>query len=142
MIDAVTLAEVHQAFKENWPDDHRLILITGNADLKAASPKAPESLIRDVYLAAASTVVHRPAAEESAAFPYLPEPENTGTIASREEVKTSASPAFARQRHPAQLKRTDYKTNEVLANLIFGHGKSAEPRNPSGYLHAGRSDGE
>jgi zinc protease len=128
IINAVTLAEVHQAFKENWPDDHRLVLITGDADLKAASPKAPQIQIRDAFLAAASTVVHRPEAEEIGSFPYLPIPEDVGMIASREEVEDLG---ITRIRFSngirLNLKRTDYKTNEVLASLIFGYGKSVEP---------------
>lgn len=128
MINAVTLAEVHQAFKENWPDDHRLVLITGDADLKAASPKAPQIQIRDAFLAAASTVVHRPEAEEIGSFPYLPIPEDVGMIASREEVEDLG---ITRIRFSngirLNLKRTDYKTNEALASLIFGYGKSVEP---------------
>ncbi|MBC2745097.1 MAG: insulinase family protein, partial [Desulfosarcina sp.] len=128
MAEAVTLAQVHQAFNENWSNDHRLILVTGNADLKTSSPKAPESLIRDTYLASAGTVVHRPEVETIGSFPYLPIPEDTGTITSREVVEDQG---ITRIRFgngiQLNLKRTDYKANEVLTNLIFGHGKSAEP---------------
>ncbi len=133
MLESVKLAEVHQAFEENWPDDHRLILITGNADLKRLSPKSPESLIRSTYLASASTVVHRPEARAIASFPYLPEPENTGVIAYREVIEDLGI-TRVRLGNGIQinLKRTDYKTNEVLVNLIFGHGTSAEPENLPG----------
>ncbi len=124
----VTLAQVHQAFKENWPDAHRLILVTGNADLKAWSPKSPESLVREVYLASAGNAVHRPETKALGAFPYLPEPEETGTIASR-EVEEDLGITHIRLGNGIRLnlKRTDYKANEVLVNLIFGNGKAAEP---------------
>ncbi|BBO71923.1 peptidase M16 [Desulfosarcina alkanivorans] len=128
MIHDITLAEVHQAFKENWPDDHRLVLVSGDADLKTISQKAPETLIRDAFLASASTVVHRPEVEAVGAFPYLPMPEDTGSIVSREVVDDLG---ITRIRFAngirVNLKHTDYKTNEVLANLIFGQGQSAEP---------------
>jgi zinc protease len=128
MVESVSLAEVHQAFKENWPNDHRLILITGNADLRQLSAKNPESLIRDTYLASASTVVHRPAVKAIGSFPYLQEPETTGAIASREVVEDLGITRIRLDNGiHINLKRTNYKTNEVLANLIFGHGKSAEP---------------
>ncbi|MCB2147558.1 MAG: insulinase family protein [Deltaproteobacteria bacterium] len=128
MVEAVTLAEVHQAFSENWPDDHRLVMISGNADLEQLSPKSPESLIRDIYLSSASTVVHRPEVEAISSFPYLPEPEKTGTIASREVIKDLGITRIRLGNGiQVNLKRTNYKTNEVLANLIFGHGTSAEP---------------
>ena len=128
MAGAVTLAEAHQAFKESWADDHRLILITGNVDLQKSSPKSPESLIRDIYLSSASTDVHRPEVVDVSAFPYLPEPEETGTIASREIVEDLG---ITRIRYGngvrLNVKQTDYKTNEVLVNLIFGNGESSEP---------------
>lgn len=129
MAASVTLAEVHRTFEEIWPDDHRLILVTGNADLKALSPKAPETLIRDAYQASAATVVHRPEARAVGAFPYLPDPEDSGTIASREVVADLGITRIQLGNGiRLNLKHTDYKTNEVLANLIFGHGKSAEPK--------------
>jgi zinc protease len=128
LIEAVTLEEIHQAFKENWPDSHRLVLVTGNLDLKPSSTNAATSLIRDSYLSAASTVVYPPEAKAIATFPYLPEPQEMGTIASREVLEDLG---ITRVRFGngirVNLKRTDYKTNQVLANLIFGHGKSAEP---------------
>ena len=128
MVKSITLADVHHAFEENWTDDHRLILITGNADLKRQSPKNPESLIRDTYLASASTVVHRPEVRAIASFPYLPEPEDIGVIASREIVEDLGITRI-RLGNGIQIniKRTNYKTNEVLVNLIFGHGISEEP---------------
>ena len=129
MIAAVTLDEVHQAFTENWPDDHRLILITGNADLKNSSQKTPQSQIRDVYLAASGTVVNRPAVEKVGSFPYLPMPEDRGKIVSRDVIEDLGITRIQLANGlRINLKRTDYKTNEILANLIFGHGRSAEPQ--------------
>jgi zinc protease len=133
LVEAVTLDDVRQAFAENWPDDHRLVLVTGNADLASVSPKPAEGLIRDTFLASASRVLHRPEAEAMVVFPYLPEPENTGTIVSREVVEDLGIIRILFDNGTRlNLKRTDYKTNEVLANLIFGHGQSAEPANLPG----------
>jgi len=128
MVKSVTLADLQRAFNKNWPDDHRLILVTGSADLKTLSPKNPESWIRDVYLASASTVVESSERHAVASFPYLPEPENTGAIAFQEVVEDLGITRI-RLGNGIQinLKRTNFKTNEVLANLIFGQGKSAEP---------------
>lgn len=128
MVKSVTLVDVAQAFEENWTEDHRLVLITGNADLKRLSRKSPASLIRNTYLASASTVVHRPEVKAIASFPYLPKPEDSGVITSREVVEDLGITRI-RLGNGIQinLKRTNYKTNEVLVNLIFGHGMSAEP---------------
>ena len=129
VVSAVTLDDVHQAFAKNWPADHRLVLVTGNADLKKSSPQTPEAMIRNAFLASAATVVRQPEAKAVAVFPYLPMPENTGTITSQ---KTWDDLGITRIRFSngftLNLKPTDYKNNEVLANLVFGHGRSAEPK--------------
>lgn len=128
MIDSVDLEQVHQAFQENWPESHRLVTVTGNADLTRKSSKTPEERIQDAFLDAAEAVVHRPASEKVASFPYLPEPESAGTITSRQVVKDLGITRIAFDNGiRLNLKRTDFKTNEVLATLIFGHGQSAEP---------------
>ena len=133
MVRAVSLADVHQAFAENWPDDHRLIQVTGDTDLKQFSPKVPESLIRDFYLASASTLVQRPTVEAIGSFPYLTEPENAGEIATREVVEDLGITRIRLSNGiQINLKQTSYQTNEVLANLIFGHGISAEPKSLPG----------
>ena len=129
MVEDITLDEVHRAFKENWPDDHRLVLITGNAELTTSSSKAPQTQIRDVFLAAASTVVDRPAVERIGSFPYLPIPDDTGKIDSQDVVEDLGITRIRLSNGiRINLKRTDYKANEVLVNLVFGHGRSAEPR--------------
>jgi zinc protease len=129
IVKAVTLDDVHQALEKTWPNGQRLVLVTGNADLKRSSAKPPKALIRDVFLASAGTVVHPPEAGAAAKFPYLPDPKAIGTIASREELEDLGVTRIQLGNGiRLNLKRTDYKTNEVLANLIFGHGKSAEPR--------------
>jgi zinc protease len=79
-------------------------------------------------LASASTVVHPPATKAIGSFPYLPPPETSGEIASMQsEEDLGITRIRLGNGIQINLKPTDFKTNEVLANLIFGHGKSAEP---------------
>ena len=129
IIQSVTLAEVHQVLHENWPDDHRLIIVTGNTDLKKLSTKTPELLINEVYEASSSTDVKRLKRKDVVTFPYLPEPNGTATIVEKKVVEDLGITRiqFANG-FRLNIKQTDYKTNEVLASLIFGHGKSAEPK--------------
>jgi zinc protease len=133
IVKAVTLADVHQAFEEGWPIEQRLVLVTGNADLGHSPGQSPQALIRKAYLASAAVAVHPPKAEAAATFPYLPAPKAAGTIASQEVLKELG---ITRIRFAngirLNLKRTNFKTNEVLANLIFGNGKSAEPKSLPG----------
>lgn len=133
LFEAVTLADAHQAFKDNWPDDQRLVLVTGNADLKRSATKTPQTLIRDTYLASAGTVVQRPEPGAVGSFPYLPEPQAGGTIVSREGLPDLGITRIQLGNGvQINLKPTDFKKNEVLANLTFGRGKSAEPQDLPG----------
>jgi zinc protease len=128
MIASATLTDLHRAFLANWPDDHRLVLVTGSADLKTTSPKAPVSQIQDAFLAATGVVVKPYQASVAATFPYLAEPANAGSIVSKSVIEDLGITRI-RFANGVQLnlKPTDYKTNEVLAKLVFGHGKSQEP---------------
>ena len=128
IVESATAADLHQAFLDNWPDDHRLVLVTGDVDLKKNASKPPTSQIRDAFLRASAAPVHPPKSKPIATFPYLPTPDKTGTIASVETIKDLG---ITRVRFGngirLNLKPTDFKTNEVLANLIFGSGQSQEP---------------
>ena len=129
LVAAVTLEDVHEAFVNNWSDDHRLILVTGNADLRSSANVAPESLVENAYLASSQKKVSPVEGKKSVAFPYLPKPEDTGTIASRKVIDDLG---IVRVRLGngilVNVKRTDYKAHEVLANMIFGQGRSMEPK--------------
>ena len=133
LIEAATPAAVHQAFLSHWPDDQRLVLVTGRAEIAKASPAAGRRLIRAAFLASAATVVKPPAVRAGAVFPYLPPPSDSGTVASREVL---GDLGITRIRFAngvcLNVKRTEFKTNEVLVNLILGHGISAEPQNRPG----------
>jgi zinc protease len=50
MLETVTIDAVNRTFSELWSADHRLVLVTGNADL-SGQPSKPEALIRNVYSA-------------------------------------------------------------------------------------------
>ncbi len=133
LVTAVTLEDVHEAFVKNWSDDHRLVLVTGNADLRSSAGVAPESLIEKAYLASAQKKVFPVEGKKTVAFPYLPNPEDTGTIASRETIDDLGivRVCLGNGIH-VNVKRTDYKADEVLANMIFGQGTSMEPKSLPG----------
>ena len=48
VIDSTTPDELLAVFKKIWPENHRLVLVTGNADLDGSAQK-PENIILDVY---------------------------------------------------------------------------------------------
>ena len=121
-IETLELPVVEKAFRDNWRQDHRLVLVTGNAQLEDSS--------RDVLTAlqkSGGQPVSPPTPVEMVAFPYLPEPERVGRITDR-----IAAPDLELTQIQfdngvrLNLKRTDFKANEVRINVTFGHGKSSE----------------
>ena len=133
MLASISLSEVHQAFMDNWPDDQRLVMVTGNADLKSTSPEPPLSQMQNAFQASASKAVRPFKNEAVASFPYLPAPETAGGIASRERIEDLGITRVSFNNGiTLNLKVTDYKTNEVLASLVFGNGRSQEPQDQAG----------
>ncbi|BBO89098.1 M16 family metallopeptidase [Desulfosarcina ovata] len=133
LVASATLEQVQKAFRDNWSATHRLVLVTGNADLTQTSRPSPQAQIRDAFLAAAKVAVSPPEAETATPFPYLPTPADIGQVASRDVLADLGITRIQLANGVRiNLKRTDYKTNEVLANLIFGHGRSSEPESRPG----------
>ena len=132
IVNSVTLKNVHDAFKEIWPSDDRLVLVTGNAKLTDINMD-PETQILDTYFNSRSVTVSRPIKKSSVIFPYLPEPEKEGRI-----IRTNKIPDLGivqvdfKNNVRLNLKKTDFKANQVIVNLAFGRGKSCEPLNMPG----------
>ncbi|MEZ4525482.1 MAG: insulinase family protein [Desulfobacterales bacterium] len=132
VINALALEEVNQAFRDIWSRDHRMILVTGNADLKSLEMQ-PEDMILSVYEESTRMPVSAPAQEKIAQFPYLPEPEHEGRTASRNEIADQGIVQITFENgFRLNLKQTDFTDNEVLARLTFGSGQSSEPADKPG----------
>ena len=125
IIKTVTLKIVHDAFKDIWAPEHRLLVVTGNANLTG---KNPETIILNTYHKSTQTAVSKPTVGEPVVFPYLPEPKKNGRI-----LRTKKIPDFEiiqvdfNNGVRLNIKKTDFKANQVLVNLAFGRGKSSEP---------------
>jgi len=130
IINAVTLKDVHDAFKDIWAKEHRLLLVTGNAKL---IDKNPETKILNTYQKSWETAVSKPAEEKSLVFPYLPDPHIKGRITQTKKIPDlEIVQVDFRNGVRLNLKKTDFEANQVLINLSFGQGKSCEPLNKPG----------
>jgi zinc protease len=127
MLEAASLEQVQRAFADTWSASHRLVLVTGNADL-TSDGQDPAKKISAVYLQSHQLPVPPPVEPAAARFPYLPEPPSSGAVASRTRMEDLGieQVTFANGLHMV-LKRTAFKENEVLAHLTFGRGRSSEP---------------
>ncbi len=132
VINSITLKNVHDAFKDAWSSDHRLIMVTGNAEI-TANNNAPEDIICEVFDRSSKVKVSRPSEIKPAVFPYLAEPEKKGKIINRTEIPDLGIVQIDFDNGiRLNLKQTDFEADEVLVNLSFGFGRSAEPANMAG----------
>ncbi|MDA8141221.1 MAG: insulinase family protein [Desulfobacteraceae bacterium] len=132
MLDAVTLEQVHQTFKDTWAASHRLVLVTGNAELAQNRQQGAEKILT-AYQTSSQMPVQAPLNQAAMQFPYLPEPATSGAI-----NETVLLPDLGIQQVTFAnglrllMKKTAFKENEVLAALSFGGGRSSEPHNQPG----------
>ena len=132
VINSITLKNVHDAFKNAWSSDHRLIMVTGNAEITAKN-NTPEDMIHEVIDRSSKVKVSRPSEIKPAVFPYLAEPEKKGKIINRTEIPDLGIVQIDFDNGVRlNLKQTDFEADEVLVNLSFGFGRSAEPANMAG----------
>ena len=131
-VQAATPESVAAAFRGNWPSDHRLVLVTGNAPLGDTTLAARDA-IRDVYQTSRRVAVLRPSKAETPRFPYLAPPTAGGVIVRREHFADNGVTRLSFANGvKLNLKPTDFKEGEVLATLIFGDGRSAQPLDKPG----------
>ena len=132
VINSLTLKQAHDSFKESWAPEHRLVLVTGNAELKSIDEK-PKDLILAAYNRSCMIGVSRPAEIKAPVFPYLPEPEKKGEISSRTEIpELGIIQVDFENGVSLTLKKTDFEADEVLVNLSFGLGRAVEPADKPG----------
>ncbi|RJP84987.1 MAG: insulinase family protein [Desulfobacteraceae bacterium] len=131
-IETISANDLHLALKNDWAADHRLILVTGNTDLKN-QPQPPENLIRAVYDASHRIALEKPLEKALIGFPYLPTPAQKGKIVHQETISDLGivSVKFENNVH-LLVKKTDFKANQVQAALVFGSGQSGEPEKSPG----------
>jgi zinc protease len=95
--------------------------------------KNPETIILNTYHTSKQTAVSKPVEREPVVFPYLTEPKEEGRI-----LRTKKIPDLEiiqvdfRNGVRLNIKKTDFKANQVLVNLTFGRGRSSEPLNKPG----------
>lgn len=135
-VQNATAGSLHQALKNDWAADHRLILITGSADLKApqqAPDQTPEHRIRQAWEHSSRVAVEKPLETRMSGFPYLSAPERKGRIIHRETFGDIGIVSVLFDNHTQlYIKPTRFKDNQVQASLIFGAGRSGEPETAPG----------
>lgn len=128
VIDSATPEKLHEMLKNQWAPSHRLVLVTGNADL-ADDAETGEKKITAAYKQSRQTQVQGPDAQDALAFPYLPAPSGAAAVADRTKMdETGVTRVRFENNVTLLVKKTDFAANEVLAAVSFGRGQSSEPQ--------------
>ncbi|MBF0224013.1 MAG: insulinase family protein [Desulfobacterales bacterium] len=131
-IESLTIQDVNKAFKKLWTPSHRLILVTGNAEINSEN-KSPLEQILSVYNESLKIKLPKPIEKEIPIFPYLEVPPNNGIITKKEVLDDIGVILVDFENNVRlNLKKTDFKSDEVLLSLSFGNGKSIEPKDKPG----------
>ncbi|WDN89557.1 zinc protease [Desulfosarcina sp. BuS5] len=127
VVSELTLKDVHNALKAAWADDHRLVIVTGNADL-SGHDASPEEIILNAFNKSSSVELKKPVEMQDVVFPYLPEPGQPGKAATTTRLpELNIVQVEFKNGLRLNMKRTDFKANQVLVKLSFGSGRSSEP---------------
>ena len=122
---------LHKEFKSVWPEDHRLVEVTGNVVIEDAD--SPENKIMGAYRASLAVPVSRIEEEKKTSFPYLDGKRVPASVVKEERIEDLG---IVRREYANKVvlfyKKTDFKENEVLANVLFGSGRCQEPKDKPG----------
>ena len=123
----LTVEEVNQAFQDTWRPSHRLVLVTGNAQVKSALA-GPEETILGAFFASRRQAVAPPEDARAAAFPFFAPPAagvETPQISWIEDLGIRQVDFGNGVR--LNVKQTDFKAGEVKIQAAFGYGDAGEP---------------
>lgn len=138
----VTPEAVHEAFQQAWEAPHRLILVTGNAEIAPAadSDRPAEDHILARFQASAAQPIQPYMLADRVSFPYLDSPALPVAPITRHAHDDLGieSLTFANgvQLH---LKPTPFKQSQVLLQLSFGAGRQSEPPHQPGLAELTRA---
>ena len=125
LIQDVGLDRLHQVFKQVWSQDHRLVLVTGDAVIESA----PEAHILNTYRKSAADEVTAFRGYASKPFPYIEKPSVFAEIKNRADNVSGLGITDVCFKNGTRLiiKKTNYKKNNFLFKVNFGPGRKAQP---------------
>jgi len=132
VIQSVSIEDVNRKFRKIWKQDHLLVSVTGNIRIDSADQN-PEKYIGSVINKSMIAEVKKHAKEKISVFPYLPEPVKKSEIVKRNVISDSGIVQIDfKNGVRVNLKKTDFKKNEVIFSLNFGRGRFSEPADKPG----------
>jgi zinc protease len=138
MVASATPSDLLDAIQRVWSKSHRLLLITGDADLNAEGESVQAQILAAAKKSQKITVT-RPLEEKPVVFPYMPPPAGSATIVKREKVHDLDVLMMDFDNGVRlNVKQTDFKADQVLLKMVFGQGRSSEPPDKPGLAELSR----
>ena len=131
-LDKITAPECLAALREVWSPKHRLVMVTGNAKIGAATAAGPEATIAAAFEKSRAVAVKAPAAFEDLKWGYA-DFGPAGKISHREEVADLGVTLLTFENGVRlNLKKTDFEANRIRVSVRLGTGQLTEPRDQPG----------
>ena len=126
-VESATAEDLHNQLRDAWSFDHRLLMVTGNADLTSRET-TPEEAVASVYGESREKAVQKPVETDLISFPYLDAPDTRGEIQTKESIEDLGITRVRFENgHTLFVRQTDYQADEVKAYVRFGEGRREEP---------------
>lgn len=117
------------AFRKAWEADHTLLTVTGNAQVDQQEVLA-------AYQESAGVDVEAPIVEKQVDFAYATVPGKAGSVTQRRTIDDlQIEQVDFSNGLRLNVKKTDFKANEIQINVRFGAGVSALPEDKAGLGH-------
>jgi len=136
-IEKLSLGQVNQAFKDSWKTDHRLVLVTGNAQIASRPSFSSQDSIRKIFVESRGEPADLFVPVVSQKFPYLPMPDAPARITHQQknENNLGITRIDLDNNIRLNLKQTDFQKNKFLFKVIFGRGRACQPLDIPGLAH-------
>ena len=133
-VQAFTTAEIDATLKGLFQRQERLLKVTGDAEIYS---ETPQKTILDLYATASKKRVTEYIARGVLDFPYLQVSESGGTPIEHERFETVDVDVYRYANGTVlNLKRTEFRKNEVNISIEFGSGELEEPLKGMGMMAA------
>jgi zinc protease len=133
-VENLTTQEVNAVFQTFWQSDHRLVMVTGNAEIVPSASGSAEDTIMTVFENSGRQTADLFQPSDAVVFPYLSVPDTPAAIENQQEDVNHLGITqidFDNQIR-LNLKQTDFEKGRFLFKVAFGHGRSCAPADKPG----------
>ncbi|MFO7912178.1 MAG: insulinase family protein [Desulfotignum sp.] len=136
-MEKLSLDQVNQAFKDSWQADHRLVLVTGNAQIGSRPSFSSEDSIRKIFVESRREPADLFVPVVSQKFPYLPMPDTPARITHQQKNENNLGITMIDLDNNIRLnlKQTDFQRGKFLFKAVFGNGRVCQPKDIPGLAH-------